>query len=169
MLDAYCPHMGANLGAGGQVKGDCIECPFHGWQFRGEDGQCVHIPYVDKGLYREGETIRVICFISRVAIQRGGWAVRAHTICRQRFVPRRGDYTCNMFYFTGGNSEGRMGSVCTYLMSTKVCTENGETIRVICFISSIVKPDVPTWAPTDNICSIKRVFVMLRYTTIADR
>ena len=30
---------------GGTVKGDCIECPFHQWQFRGEDGECTHVPY----------------------------------------------------------------------------------------------------------------------------
>lgn len=47
ILDAYCPHMGANLAAGGIVKGSCIECPFHGWQFRGDDGKCTHIPYCE--------------------------------------------------------------------------------------------------------------------------
>uniref|UniRef100_A0A0B6ZW40 cholesterol 7-desaturase n=1 Tax=Arion vulgaris TaxID=1028688 RepID=A0A0B6ZW40_9EUPU len=48
VLDAYCPHMGANLAAGGRVLGDCIECPFHAWKFRGHDGKCVSIPYTDK-------------------------------------------------------------------------------------------------------------------------
>ena len=47
VLDAYCPHMGANLAVGGVVKGNCIQCPFHGWQFRGEDGKCTTIPYLD--------------------------------------------------------------------------------------------------------------------------
>jgi phenylpropionate dioxygenase-like ring-hydroxylating dioxygenase large terminal subunit len=28
MLDAYCPHLGAHLGHGGIVNGECIECPF---------------------------------------------------------------------------------------------------------------------------------------------
>ena len=51
-LDAYCPHMGANLGAGGRVKGNCLECPFHAWRFRGDDGKCTHIPYTDKSEYR---------------------------------------------------------------------------------------------------------------------
>ncbi|XP_045204742.2 cholesterol 7-desaturase nvd-like [Mercenaria mercenaria] len=48
VLDAYCPHMGANLGVGGRVVGDCIECPFHGWKFRGHDGKCVQVPYSEK-------------------------------------------------------------------------------------------------------------------------
>uniref|UniRef100_A0A4W3J4N6 cholesterol 7-desaturase n=3 Tax=Callorhinchus milii TaxID=7868 RepID=A0A4W3J4N6_CALMI len=48
VVDAYCPHLGANLAVGGRVAGDCIECPFHGWQFRGEDGKCTKIPYAEK-------------------------------------------------------------------------------------------------------------------------
>ncbi|CAG4969373.1 unnamed protein product [Colias eurytheme] len=42
-VDGYCPHLGANLGIGGAVKGNCIECPFHHWRF-GEDGACSYIP-----------------------------------------------------------------------------------------------------------------------------
>jgi cholesterol 7-desaturase len=35
-LYAYCSHMGANLGIGGQVVNEsCIQCPFHGWLFDG--------------------------------------------------------------------------------------------------------------------------------------
>ena len=48
-VDAYCPHLGANLAAGGVVKGNCIECPFHGWKFDGISGKCVDIPYEKKG------------------------------------------------------------------------------------------------------------------------
>ncbi|KAI9585011.1 hypothetical protein GQX74_006906 [Glossina fuscipes] len=49
VLDAYCPHMGANLGVGGRVIDDQIECPFHQWRFRGSDGKCVNIPYATGG------------------------------------------------------------------------------------------------------------------------
>ena len=49
IVDAYCPHLGANLGVGGTVDGECIACPFHGWTFRGDDGKCVKIAYADKG------------------------------------------------------------------------------------------------------------------------
>ncbi|XP_023229151.1 cholesterol 7-desaturase-like [Centruroides sculpturatus] len=48
VLDAYCPHLGANLGIDGKIHEDCIECPFHGWRFSGEDGSCVKIPYTEK-------------------------------------------------------------------------------------------------------------------------
>uniref|UniRef100_T1JNQ2 Rieske domain-containing protein n=1 Tax=Strigamia maritima TaxID=126957 RepID=T1JNQ2_STRMM len=48
VVDAYCPHLGADLGVGGRVIGNCIECPFHGWQFDGKNGECIHIPYTDK-------------------------------------------------------------------------------------------------------------------------
>ncbi len=41
---AYCPHLGAHLGAGGTVAGDDIVCPFHGFAF-GIDGACVRTGY----------------------------------------------------------------------------------------------------------------------------
>ena len=47
ILDAYCPHLGANLAVGGKVVGNCIECPFHGWTFNSA-GKCTAIPYAKK-------------------------------------------------------------------------------------------------------------------------
>ncbi len=52
MLDAYCPHMGTHLARNstsyvvqdGQIEGDSIRCPYHGWRF-GPDGKCNDIPY----------------------------------------------------------------------------------------------------------------------------
>lgn len=49
IMDAYCPHLGANMGLGGVVRGDCLECPFHGWQFDGNSGKCTSVPYSEKG------------------------------------------------------------------------------------------------------------------------
>jgi nitrite reductase/ring-hydroxylating ferredoxin subunit len=43
LAEAYCPHLGAHLGVGGTVRGDLIQCPFHGLGF-GADGQCVSSP-----------------------------------------------------------------------------------------------------------------------------
>ncbi len=47
VLDAHCPHLGAHLGVGGVVEGECIRCPFHGWAFDGASGTCVEVPYDD--------------------------------------------------------------------------------------------------------------------------
>jgi len=41
-----CVHRGGSL-SGGKVKGDCIQCPYHGWQFDGE-GKCQKIPSLGK-------------------------------------------------------------------------------------------------------------------------
>lgn len=66
MVDAYCPHLGANLAAGGRVLGDCIECPFHGWQFQGSDGKCVRIPYAEKG-ERHTRTLQIKVRVATVS------------------------------------------------------------------------------------------------------
>nr|DAB41907.1 TPA_exp: ArzE - Rieske protein [Fischerella sp. PCC 9339] len=47
VLDAYCPHLGAHLGYGGQVKGHTIRCPFHGLCFDSH-GYCTHTTYAQK-------------------------------------------------------------------------------------------------------------------------
>ena len=45
-LDAFCPHLGADLSAG-TVKGNLLQCAFHNWTYDGS-GQCVKIPYCEK-------------------------------------------------------------------------------------------------------------------------
>jgi 3-ketosteroid 9alpha-monooxygenase subunit A len=47
VLDAHCPHLGAHIGHGGKVRGECIECPYHGWGY-GPDGVNRYIPYEDR-------------------------------------------------------------------------------------------------------------------------
>lgn len=47
VLDAHCPHQGASLAAGGEVRGDCISCPFHHWSFA-SDGRLHSIPGLTK-------------------------------------------------------------------------------------------------------------------------
>ncbi|MEZ4380485.1 MAG: Rieske 2Fe-2S domain-containing protein [Nannocystaceae bacterium] len=47
VLDAHCPHLGADLGVGGEVVGESIRCPFHHWRF-GPDGACVEVPRCDR-------------------------------------------------------------------------------------------------------------------------
>lgn len=47
LLDAYCAHIGAHLGHGGKVDGECVRCPFHGWAYD-SSGACVSVPYARK-------------------------------------------------------------------------------------------------------------------------
>lgn len=47
MTDPYCPHLGADIGFGGQVSGDNLRCPFHHWEFD-HNGWCKEIPYANK-------------------------------------------------------------------------------------------------------------------------
>lgn len=46
LLEGICVHMGAHLGHGGTVEGDCVRCPFHGWLYDAT-GTNVEIPYAD--------------------------------------------------------------------------------------------------------------------------
>jgi cholesterol 7-dehydrogenase len=45
VCDSICPHLGTNISVGAIVKGNCITCPFHGWEFSNVDGACTKIPY----------------------------------------------------------------------------------------------------------------------------
>ncbi len=47
LLDAYCAHLGAHLGHGGEVCGNTLRCPFHAWRYDGS-GKCVEIPYAKR-------------------------------------------------------------------------------------------------------------------------
>ncbi|MEM7139841.1 MAG: Rieske 2Fe-2S domain-containing protein [Actinomycetota bacterium] len=47
VMDAYCPHLGANLGIGGRVENGNLVCPYHWWEWAA-DGTNANIPYSDK-------------------------------------------------------------------------------------------------------------------------
>jgi phenylpropionate dioxygenase-like ring-hydroxylating dioxygenase large terminal subunit len=47
VVDAVCRHLGADLGAAGKVKGERLQCGYHGWQF-GCDGVCEVAPRTDR-------------------------------------------------------------------------------------------------------------------------
>src|SRR2546427_3588693 len=46
VMNAWCPHMGADL-ALGTINGDSLVCKFHSWSW-GADGVCNHIPYAKR-------------------------------------------------------------------------------------------------------------------------
>jgi phenylpropionate dioxygenase-like ring-hydroxylating dioxygenase large terminal subunit len=48
VLDAHCRHLGANIGIGGRVCGEQIECPWHGWKYN-DQGENTEIPYSKHG------------------------------------------------------------------------------------------------------------------------
>jgi renierapurpurin 18,18'-hydroxylase len=47
-LENACPHRGVELHRG-KVHGKQIACAYHGWEFSGETGACVRIPYLPEG------------------------------------------------------------------------------------------------------------------------
>mmetsp|Transcript_3957 Transcript_3957/g.11200 ORF Transcript_3957/g.11200 Transcript_3957/m.11200 type:complete len:455 (-) Transcript_3957:383-1747(-) len=46
VLDAFCPHGGANL-CGGSVVGDALQCPFHLWEFS-PNGVVSKVPWLEE-------------------------------------------------------------------------------------------------------------------------
>lgn len=59
-MGAYCPHLGANLAVCGEVHGNNLRCPFHGWSFN-RKGQCVVIPYSDAPVPKIAKTEEWLC------------------------------------------------------------------------------------------------------------
>jgi phenylpropionate dioxygenase-like ring-hydroxylating dioxygenase large terminal subunit len=60
VLADRCLHRGGALHRG-VVVDDSIECPYHGWRWRGTDGQCVHIPS-DRTSAPIPKAIAISCF-----------------------------------------------------------------------------------------------------------
>ncbi|WP_007512107.1 Rieske 2Fe-2S domain-containing protein [Pseudofrankia saprophytica] len=65
LFDAYCPHLGANLGVGGKVVDGSLQCPFHGWRFDGASGACVEVPYDDNPYIPKTATARSYPVVER--------------------------------------------------------------------------------------------------------
>src|SRR5262249_9537710 len=62
VLQRRCVHRGANL-AKGEVHGDVLACPYHGWHFDGSTGVCMHVPSLDPaGDKRVPDTARIAAY-----------------------------------------------------------------------------------------------------------
>ncbi len=57
-LRDICPHRAAPLSAG-QIIGDAVECPYHGWKFSGKTGACTEIPALCEDSDMDTSKIRV--------------------------------------------------------------------------------------------------------------
>jgi phenylpropionate dioxygenase-like ring-hydroxylating dioxygenase large terminal subunit len=63
VLDAVCPHRGANL-ALGRVIGGHVACPYHGWRFDGT-GTCTHVPSSREGRCPPGRVVESFAVIEQ--------------------------------------------------------------------------------------------------------
>ena len=49
-IDNECPHAGASL-VGGETDGNVVACPFHGWEFDCQTGECLSVEGFDVAAY----------------------------------------------------------------------------------------------------------------------
>jgi len=49
-MDGMCPHQGGPL-ASGEIRGNVLSCPWHGWQFDLKSGQCLTARSVRQARY----------------------------------------------------------------------------------------------------------------------
>jgi len=69
VLDAHCPHLGAHLGEGGEVEGDNLKCPFHGWEFSTE-GKVKKIPYASRTMKKIPDKCKTKAWEVRVLLDK---------------------------------------------------------------------------------------------------
>lgn len=50
VLDDACPHAGGSL-SGGHIHDGCVICPWHGWPFDAQTGQCPDNPSIKANTY----------------------------------------------------------------------------------------------------------------------
>ncbi|HEY3140901.1 MAG TPA: Rieske 2Fe-2S domain-containing protein [Acidimicrobiales bacterium] len=81
VTSAFCPHLGTNIGFGGEVHGAELRCPFHGWCFDGS-GRNSRIPYSDRTIpdarlvsYPVVETADIVMFWFHPGGIEPGWEI----------------------------------------------------------------------------------------------
>jgi nitrite reductase (NADH) small subunit len=63
-----CPHGKGGRLAAGSLMGDVVTCPFHGWMFKLDSGECIHHPGVAATTYPTrvtGTTVEVLLPVPR--------------------------------------------------------------------------------------------------------
>ncbi len=61
-FDNTCVHRGGPLGEG-ELEGEAVTCPWHGWQYNVKTGACINNPSASVKTYQvkvEGEDIKVL-------------------------------------------------------------------------------------------------------------
>ncbi len=61
-IDNTCVHRGGPLGEG-DLEGNVVSCPWHGWQFNVATGECVKNPSAKVEVYQvkvEGDDVKVL-------------------------------------------------------------------------------------------------------------
>jgi len=107
--DAYCPHLGAHLGAGGRVEGECIRCPFHGWTFKGGDGRLANIPYSDTRI------IKIVQLITGNPLEGSNFLIRAYLVPEFAKIKMWKTMEGNGFIYLWFHAEGEEPSWFPYL------------------------------------------------------
>jgi nitrite reductase/ring-hydroxylating ferredoxin subunit len=61
-IDNTCVHRGGPLGEG-ELEGDCVTCPWHGWEYNVRTGACINNPSASVKTYQvkvEGTDVKVL-------------------------------------------------------------------------------------------------------------
>ncbi len=87
VAEAFCPHLGSNLGpaAGGSVRDSRLVCPFHGFEYDA-DGHCVATPYAPAP---PDMRLRVFETAEMVGLIFAWWGIGIRCSCRSWSYRRR--------------------------------------------------------------------------------
>jgi phenylpropionate dioxygenase-like ring-hydroxylating dioxygenase large terminal subunit len=89
-----CAHRGASLSMG-KVVGEGLQCPYHGWEWGGQDGACIRIP----SLADQNQIPPRACIAAYPALEQWGliWTVLDQPFGQPPSVPwfEDGDWNCS--------------------------------------------------------------------------
>jgi len=107
LVDPICPHLGANL-AGGRVRGNRVECPFHRWQLGG-DGRIACVPDGSPPARRRQETLPIRELHGQVFVYHSGAGGPARCDDEPPYeIPRIPEVDEGSFVHRGHHDAGRI-------------------------------------------------------------